>query len=77
MLQFRNLVFEGGGVKRIAYVGAMKVLEQKLILKDIKRLGGTSAGTIYAVLVACRAQKLNPNHFPASPVYVTMPAGPI
>ena len=53
MAQFRNLVFEGGGVKGIAYVGAMEVLEQKGILKGIKRVGGTSAGAINAVLVAC------------------------
>lgn len=49
---FRNLVFEGGGVKGIAYVGAMKVLEKENILKDIKRVGGTSAGSINAVLFA-------------------------
>jgi NTE family protein len=48
---FRNLVFEGGGVKGIAYVGALGVLEQKEILKDIVRVGGTSAGAINAVLV--------------------------
>ena len=36
---FRNLVFEGGGVKGIAYVGAMKVLDKEEILKDIKRVG--------------------------------------
>lgn len=53
MAQFRNLVFEGGGVKGIAYVGAMAVLEEKKILKEIKRVGGTSAGAINAVLVAC------------------------
>lgn len=47
---FRNLVFEGGGVKGIAYVGAMEVLESKGILKEIKRVGGTSAGAINAVL---------------------------
>ncbi|RMD64460.1 MAG: patatin [Alphaproteobacteria bacterium] len=52
MSQFRNLVFEGGGVKGIAYVGAMSVLEKKGILKDIRRIGGTSAGAINAVLVA-------------------------
>ena len=27
--QFRNLVFEGGGVKGIAYIGAMQVLDQR------------------------------------------------
>lgn len=49
---FRNLVFEGGGVKGIAYVGAMKVLEEKNILPKIQRVGGTSAGAINAALVA-------------------------
>lgn len=48
---FRNLVFEGGGVKGIAYLGAIKVLENKGILKNIKRVGGTSAGAINALLV--------------------------
>jgi NTE family protein len=47
---FRNLVFEGGGVKGIAYVGAMEVLESKGILRDIRRTGGTSAGAIFALL---------------------------
>jgi NTE family protein len=49
-VQFRNLVFEGGGVKGIAYIGAMQVLEQRQILKGIKRVGGTSAGAINALL---------------------------
>jgi NTE family protein len=49
---FRNLVFEGGGVKGIAYVGALQVLEEKGILPDIKRIGGTSVGAINAALLA-------------------------
>lgn len=49
---FRNLVFEGGGMKGIAYVGAMKVLEKEGILENINRVGGTSAGSINAVLFA-------------------------
>lgn len=49
---FRNLVFEGGGVKGIAYVGAMQVLESESILENISRVGGTSAGSINAVLFA-------------------------
>lgn len=53
MSQFRNLVFEGGGVKGIAYVGAMEVLQRRGIFADIKRVGGTSAGAINAVLLAC------------------------
>lgn len=50
--QFRNLVFEGGGVKGIAYAGAVQVLEDRGILGDIKRVGGTSAGAITATLLA-------------------------
>ncbi|MCK4777349.1 MAG: patatin-like phospholipase family protein, partial [Actinomycetia bacterium] len=47
---FRNLVFEGGAVKGVAYIGAMQVLKSKGILKDIVRIGGTSAGAINALL---------------------------
>ena len=50
--QFRNLVFEGGGVKGIAYSGAIKILEKKGIMKDIQRVAGTSAGAITATLLA-------------------------
>ncbi len=52
MYPFRNLVFEGGGVKGVAYVGAMRVLEQEDILPQIYRVGGTSAGAINATLFA-------------------------
>lgn len=45
-----NLVFEGGGVKGIAYLGALQVLEQRGILPSIKRVGGASAGAIMCVL---------------------------
>lgn len=51
-IQFRNLVFEGGGVKGIAYVGAMQVLGQRGHLDHIGRVGGTSAGAINATLYA-------------------------
>lgn len=49
---FKNLVFEGGGVKGIAYGGALTELEQKGILSGIERVAGTSAGAITAVLLA-------------------------
>ncbi len=48
---FKNLIFEGGGVKGIAYVSAMEELDKRGILSGIKRVGGTSAGAINAVLV--------------------------
>jgi NTE family protein len=49
---FRNLIFEGGGVKGIGYVGALKALEDRKIVRKITRVGGTSAGAINAVLLA-------------------------
>ena len=48
---FTNLVFEGGGVKGIAYAGALDELEKRDILSNIKRVGGASAGAIVATLV--------------------------
>ena len=48
---FKNLVFEGGGVKGIGFVGALQVLEDKHILENIKRFGGTSAGAITALIL--------------------------
>ena len=40
-----NLVFKGGGVLGIAYAGAIESLEEKGLLKNIKRVAGTSAGS--------------------------------
>ena len=50
--KYRNLVFQGGGVKGIAYAGALHVLQKKGYLNNIKRVAGTSAGAITATLVA-------------------------
>lgn len=49
---FTNLVFEGGGVKGIAYAGALQVLEEADILTHVAAVAGTSAGAITAALVA-------------------------
>jgi NTE family protein len=51
---YRNLVFKGGGVRGIAYIGAMQVLEELGILKNIMRLAGTSAGAIAAMITSFR-----------------------
>ncbi|MFT5820046.1 MAG: NTE family protein [Crocinitomix sp.] len=53
-MKIENLVFEGGGVKGIAYAGALQALETKNILKDVKRVAGTSAGAITAALVSLK-----------------------
>lgn len=47
-----NLVLEGGGVKGFTYIGALEVLEQNGILKDIKRVAGSSAGGIVALFLS-------------------------
>ncbi len=49
---FENLIFEGGGVKGIAYVGVFQELQDREIIGNIKRVGGTSAGAINAVLLS-------------------------
>lgn len=51
-LTYRNLVFEGGGVRGIAYAGALNVLEKRGLLLNVERVGGTSVGAITALLVA-------------------------
>ncbi len=52
MNTIENLVFEGGGVRGIAYAGAIEALEEKNVLKNVKRVAGTSAGAITAALVS-------------------------
>src|SRR5438067_13790680 len=51
----RNLVFQGGGVKGIAYVGVLDALERAGVLATVTHVAGTSAGAITAGLVGCGA----------------------
>lgn len=46
-----NLVISGGGVKGILHLGALKILEEKNILKNIKNFAGSSAGSMIALLL--------------------------
>jgi NTE family protein len=50
--QYKNLVFEGGGVRGIAYTGALQILDSAKILSGIERVGGTSVGAIQAALIS-------------------------
>ncbi|MDF3002887.1 MAG: patatin-like phospholipase family protein [Bacillota bacterium] len=47
-----NLVFEGGGVLGIAYLGVLQYLEDNGLLLDLRRTAGTSAGAITACLTS-------------------------
>ena len=51
---YRNLVFKGGGVRGIAYMGALEALEQEGVLQKIERVAGSSAGAIAATLACFR-----------------------
>ncbi len=51
---YRNLVFKGGGVRGIAYMGALEVLDELDILRNIERVAGTSAGAIAATITSFR-----------------------
>ncbi|XP_033110645.1 uncharacterized protein LOC117111468 [Anneissia japonica] len=49
---FENLVFAGGGNRLFAYTGALEVLHETGILKNIKRFAGTSLGALTACFAA-------------------------
>ena len=51
-VKYENLVFEGGGARGIVYIGALKQLEIAGITRDIRRVGGNSAGAIVALMVS-------------------------
>jgi NTE family protein len=48
----KNLVMEGGGIRGIAYIGTLQVLDSAGMLQQLERVGGTSAGAIQACLLA-------------------------
>lgn len=48
----KNLVFEGAGIRGIAYAGAIQELEEQGKLDHLEKVGGTSAGAITALAIA-------------------------
>ena len=51
-MKIKNLAMKGGGVKGIAYVGALKELHKLGHFDTIERVSGTSAGALVALMVA-------------------------
>ncbi|MBP6472251.1 MAG: patatin-like phospholipase family protein [Chloroflexi bacterium] len=51
---FKNLIFQGGGIKSFAYHGLIAGLEEAGILSQIERVGGTSAGAMIAAVLSFR-----------------------
>jgi NTE family protein len=50
--QYTNLILEGGGMKGIAYAGALEVLDSLGISDSIKRVAGTSSGAMNGMMYA-------------------------
>lgn len=50
--QVKNIVFEGAGMRGIAYSGVISELERTGRLKFVEKLGGTSAGALTAMLLS-------------------------
>jgi NTE family protein len=50
-----NLVFQGGGVRAAAYAGAVRALAARGHLATVRRVAGTSAGSMTAAILAVGA----------------------
>jgi NTE family protein len=50
--QYTNLVLEGGGMKGIAYAGALEMLDSLGISDSIERVAGTSSGAMNGLMYA-------------------------
>lgn len=48
----QNLIFEGAGIRGIAYCGVITTLDSAGILQGIEKVAGTSAGTITVLAVS-------------------------
>lgn len=54
MHDIHNFIFNGGGFRGIAFVGALTYLEEQgITIKNIKSLAGTSVGSIVSLLYIC------------------------
>lgn len=48
----KNLVFEGAGIRGVAYCGAISEMETANMMIHIEKVGGTSAGAIVALMIS-------------------------
>lgn len=52
---YRNLIFEGGGVRGDVFTGAYMELQKHIAMDSVKNVGGSSAGAIIATAIAFKA----------------------
>jgi predicted acylesterase/phospholipase RssA len=48
----RRLLFSGGGVRVISYLGALQVFQENNLLKHVREFCGVSAGALVALMLA-------------------------
>ena len=51
---FKNLIFQGGGIRTFAYHGVIRGLGKRGVLDQIERVGGTSAGAMLSAILSFR-----------------------
>lgn len=51
---YKNLVLSGGGIKGYSYIGVFKALNEKDMIKDINHIVGTSAGSLFGILLCLK-----------------------
>ena len=49
----KNVSFSGGGFRGLAFLGCVKALQEKELIKDVKSFAGSSVGALIATLVVC------------------------
>lgn len=49
--KIKHLVFSGGGIKGLTYIGCLKALEEKALIEQLESCVGCSAGSIMATLI--------------------------
>ncbi len=49
---YKYLVLKGGGIRGIAYTGAIKVMEEQHVLQGIEKVGGTSIGALVGAMLS-------------------------
>ena len=51
-MNIKNLVFSGGGIKGLTFIGCFKYFEEKNLFSDIKKISGTSIGSLFGTLIS-------------------------
>ena len=50
-MKIKCIVFSGGGIRGLTYIGCLKALEEYNILKEVSIISGSSVGAVFALLI--------------------------